>query len=266
MLDRRAVLQMGGAALLAGQGWGMARAASIIASRAGLIFTTVSLNGRDAKALIDSGSVRGIQLSQALATSLGLELSETGQKTQRYDGMRPVLGASLKSLAFAGTTLANVTASVSPGDIENIAQQVGEPFDAILGWPIMSKSAFVIDYRGGSMELREERAAGGLVLPLKAGVQVPVTTGTLSDAPVSFLVDTGAPWCNVDPSLAGGAALGERIDLPFQVGDRELKATFRVKDLSAMTRGTGARAVLGHRFLQAYRFIWSPAEKAVRLA
>lgn len=265
MIDRRAVLQMGGAALLAIRGWAPAEAASIVTSRAGLIFTTVSINGREAKALIDSGSVRGIQLSQALATSLGLKLSGTGQKTQRYDGVRPVMGASLKSLAFAGATLANVAASVSPGDIENIALQIGEPFDAILGWPVMSKSAFVIDYRGGSMELREEKAAGGLVLPLKPDLQVPVTAGVLSDTPVSFLVDTGAPWCNVDPSLAGGAAAGERIDLPFRVGGKELKATFRVKDLSAMTRGTGARAVLGHRFLQAYRFVWSPAGKAVRL-
>ena len=261
MLDRRSFLCAAGAALLAEPAWA---AAPITVGAAGLIFITITVNGRQAKALIDTGSVRGVQLSQAFAAQAGLPLAESGESTQRYQGgARPVLRTRLASLAFAGVALGDVEASVAPGDIEAIAGQIGEPFDAILGWPILSRQPFTIDYARAAFDLGA--AAGGLALPVDRALPLLVTPGRLAGTPLTFLIDTGAPWCNLDQSLANGAAPGSRVDLGFEIGGHGFTATFRIRDLNAMTRGLGARAVIGHRFLRDFRLAWNPEARALRL-
>ncbi|MCW3847236.1 retroviral-like aspartic protease family protein [Sphingomonas sp. LB-2] len=264
MLGRREFLGTTGLAMLALPASRLA-AASIVVSPAGLIFLTIEANGRSAKALVDTGAIRGLQLAEAFARTLGLALADTGQQTQRYQGgPRAVLGASLDTLAFGGATYRGVEALVSPGDIEAIAAQIGEPFDAILGWPMLSKAGFVIDYAAKDLTVRDGPGAG-LVLPL-AATPLPVTAGTLNGEAVTFLIDTGAPWCNVDAALAGGAAANSRLELPFEIGGKAFSTQFRVKDLTAMTRGIGARAVIGHRFLERFKLMWNPGEHMIRLA
>jgi hypothetical protein len=264
MLARREVLTAAGLTMMAWP-WARLAAAPVTTSPAGLIFAAISINGRTAKALIDSGSVRGLQLSESFAKTLGLTLADTGQQTQRYQGSgKPVLGARIDALGFGGTTLSGIDASVSPGDIEAIAAQIGEPFDAILGWPLLSRSGFVFDYPANDLTVRDA-AGSGLALAL-AAKPLPVVEGTVADQPVSFLIDTGAPGCRIDVGLASGAAPGSRVDLGFQIGGKSFTASFQVKDLSAMTRGLGARAVIGHRFLNQFRMTWTPASKTIWLA
>lgn len=265
MLDRRSFLASLGAIPFLGCATTKAAAAPLTVSRAGLIFLTVEVNGRPAKALVDTGSVRGIQLAPALAEQLGLATSQTGQTTQRYDGAHAVLRTRLASFAYAGTRLAEVEAMVSPGDIENISRQIGETFDAILGWPLLGARPFVIDYAASSFVNDGPIPGGGLVLPLEANRPLPVTAGLLSGQAITFMVDTGAPHSNVDISLAGGAAMGSRVELPFEIGGRAFTTSFRVRDLTPMTRGVGARAVIGHRFLQTYLFAWDPSARVIRL-
>jgi hypothetical protein len=262
MIDRRDFLCAAGAALFAGPALA---AAPILVSEAGLIFLAISVNGRPAKALVDTGSVRGVQLSEVFAGQVGLTLSDSGQTTQRYQGgPRTILRTRLASLAFGGVERSHVEAFVSPGDIEAISGQIGEPFDAILGWPILSAQAFTIDYSARSFE-PSDTTSGGLALPLERGRALPVTAGLLAGQPLTFLIDTGAPWCNVDQGLAAGAAANSRVDLGFEIGGRAFTATFRVRDLGAMTRGVGARAVIGHRFLRDFRLAWGPGNGAMRL-
>ena len=265
-MDRRTFLRSAGAGLLILPAWLRAFAAPIAVSNAGLIFVQAEVTGRSAKALIDTGGSRGIQLSEALAEALGLALADTGRTMQRYDGAHPIRAARLATLDVAGTVSHDVEATVSPGDIENIGRQIGEPFDVILGWPLLGARPFVIDYAARSFEWREETGSGGLILPLEAGRPQPVTAGHLGDSAITFLIDTGAPFCSVDSSLAGAAAPGSRVELQFELGGQSHSAPFRVRDLAAMTRGLGARAVIGHQFLQRYRFVWRREERAIHLA
>ena len=265
MLDRRTLLASLAALPFLAHGAARSATAPLSISRAGLIFLTVEVNGRSAKALVDTGSVRGIQLAPALAGQLGLSTSQTGRTTQRYDGAHPILSTRLATFAYADTRAANVEAFVSPGDIENISRQIGESFDAILGWPLLGARPFVIDYAARSFVNDGPLPRGGLVLPLEPNRPLPVTAGSLSGQPITFMVDTGAPHSNVDASLAGGAAIGSRVELPFEIGGRAFTTSFRVRDLTPMTRGVGARAVIGHRFLQAYSFAWDPAAREIRL-
>lgn len=199
MLDRRSFLGATGAALIVGPAFA---ATPITVSAAGLIFLSISVNGREARALVDTGSVRGIQLSQAFAGQAALALSDSGQTTQRYPAGSFDLGAA---------------------------------------------------------------ASAGVALPLERGPALPVIAGRLSGQPLTFLIDTGAPWCNLDQSLAPGAAANSRVELGFEIGGHAFTATFRIRDLGAMSRGLGARAVIGHRFLRDFRLAWVPDAGAMRL-
>jgi hypothetical protein len=263
-MNRRSFLFAGASALFLP---GVGPAAPLRISPSGLIFLEVTVNGRAAKALIDTGSVRGVQLSAAFAASAGLALAQTGQTTTRYQGgPRALLAARLATLVVADSHFADIEAFVSPGDIESIAEQIGETFDAILGWPILSRGPFAIDYAAGTFATGSAEGGAALALPLEQGRRLPVTAGKLAGTPITFLIDTGAPWCNVDLTLAGGAAANSRIELPFEIGGRPFTTTFRVRDLGAMTHGTGARAVIGHRFLSRFRLLWNPAAPELRLA
>ena len=51
-----------------------------------LLFTPVKINGQEARALIDSGSFRAVQLSSTLAQSLKLALTRTGNASRLYEG------------------------------------------------------------------------------------------------------------------------------------------------------------------------------------
>ena len=51
-----------------------------------------------AQALVDTGSIRGFQITDSLAKALGLTLQGTGQRTQRYQGQGDAGAATAKAL------------------------------------------------------------------------------------------------------------------------------------------------------------------------
>jgi len=44
-----------------------------------------------------------------------------------------------------------------------------------------------------------------VVIPLRAGSSLPLADGALDSRPIRFLLDTGAPICNLDPNWPGVA-------------------------------------------------------------
>ncbi|MGH9938016.1 MAG: aspartyl protease family protein, partial [Blastocatellia bacterium] len=140
-----------------------------------LLFTRVKINGREARALIDSGSFRAIQLSSTLAQSLRLELTRTGKASRRYEGKEvyPTSGR-IDSLAIGDYERRDVAIDVIEGDIENIAAQVGTKFDVILGWGFISPFHMLLDYKRLSMQFgrfsAQPPAAGASAFSLKYSV------------------------------------------------------------------------------------------------
>ena len=262
MISRRTFITAASAFAFGSSG---AAAAPLLTSPAGLIFVEIDVNGRKAKALIDTGSVRGMQLTRSLADELKLQLADTGRRTQRYQGQaRPILGARLQTFAVDSMKQANAQVFVSPGDIEDITSQIGETFDAILGWPLLAETPFVIDYSAGTFETRTGSGLAGLVVTVDRARNVPVTAGRLEGAPMSFLIDTGAPRSSVDRSAAGSAS-ADSVPLEFEIGGQAFEARFRRRDLSAMTSGNGARAVIGHDFLKRFVVEWRPRQGVFQL-
>jgi hypothetical protein len=100
-----------------------------------LVFTNLKINGKEVRALIDSGSFRNVQLSGALAEELHLPLTDTETIARRHEGKDLHLRSGrVGTLALGGFEQRDVAVHVSEGDIENIARQVHTDFQVILGW------------------------------------------------------------------------------------------------------------------------------------
>ncbi|MDX2209021.1 MAG: retroviral-like aspartic protease family protein [Sphingopyxis sp.] len=265
MISRRTALSMAaaGTAMLATR---RSFAAPLTISPAGLIFTDIDLGKAKVRALVDTGSVRALQITSSVANALGIPRSPTGQLTQRYQGAaQPISQGTLAHASLIDSNLQDVPVFVAPGDIEAIAAQVGTAFDAILGWPLLSRLDVIIDYWDAS--IRNARLAGAPLAEwrLVEGRPLPVVAGHFNNAPIDFLIDTGAPWCNISLGMIADLAVGGRREFDFDLAGHPYRATFRAKDLSAMTRGIGAQAVIGHRFLADFRIGWSQNAAALLL-
>jgi hypothetical protein len=267
-MDRREFVAAALAACALGAA-GKARAVPLTVTRYGLPFMPVTVGGIDTLALVDTGGGRGVQVSQALAGRLGLTGVENGDISRRLDGsQRRVATAIVPSFAAGGRRSADQEVSILEGDIERIAGQVGTAFDVILGWPFLKGAPFTIDYRGSDMAMPAAAPAGApaLVVPLQLGARAPLASATIDGIARTVLIDTGAPMSNLDPSLAGSAALNDVVSKPVSMGGgAAIDLPFRVKNLAAIRQGLGAEAVIGHNLLSRYRVHYDAAENRLLL-
>lgn len=231
-----------------------------------LPFVEVFIGQRRALALIDSGSVRGVQISERLATKISLDLSDSGATTRRYAGSRASLRGRLEAISIGPWTFASQDVDVSPGDIEQISRQVKTDFDAILGWPLLSARGFTLDYRDRTLTLEaaETTIEPRLAVELAPAI-LPVTRLRIGECEAAALIDTGAPMCNLDVSLAGGAAAGTIVGRPTRIGAAELELEYRVKDLAAIRETLGCAAVLGNNLLARYRLRFARGASILQL-
>lgn len=207
-----------------------------------LAFVRIQVQGTPAVALLDTGGVRGVQISGNLADTLHLELSETGQTTQRYQNSGAPVRAGVTDVSIDGRSWGSEEVTVAAGDIERIAAQIGQSFDVILGWRFLSREGFVADFTAGTFTIGN--GSGQTPLAFDDAHGVPIATARMDASEIGVLIDTGAPSCAIDASLAVGAA-SDRVTKAISFGARSIETQFRVRDLSALTHGTGAKAVFG---------------------
>lgn len=246
--------------------FGLAEAATpITLTSYPLPFVSIGIGGASLVALLDTGSVRGAQLTAAKATELGIALSDTGQTTQRYQNSGIPIRTGRVDLTLDGRQLQQEQIFVAEGDIERIAAQVQHPFEAIIGWPLLAREGFSADFQALQFSIGAPAASTG-GLSLDDSHRIPLTTGRLGDADITLLVDTGAPSCTLDVSLAPDSAPGAVVTRSLSLGERTQELEFRIRDLSAMSRGTGAKAVLGLNAMRGKRLAFDPASRALTLS
>jgi hypothetical protein len=233
-----------------------------------LIFTRVSIDGRDVLALIDSGSFRAVQLSSTLARDLGLALTGTPRMAVRQDGKPLFLKTGrVDRIAVGGHEKRNVEIDVIEGDIESIARQVGTAFDAILGWGFLSQYHTVLDLKNLSMQLSTTPVPlGPFTFDMSYVVisGVPVIKGAIGARDARFLFDTGAPMSNLDLGVAG-APNGEKVLKEVFLGHSRVALEFKVKDLKVIRKSLGCVGVLGNNLLKGRTAYIDPARKIIHL-
>src|SRR5262245_50503547 len=236
-----------------------------------LLFTRVKINGQEARALIDSGSFRAIQLSSTLAQSLKLALTKTGAGSRRLEGKEvyPTSGR-VDSLAIGDYERRNVEVDVIEGDVENIVAQVGTKFDVILGWGFISQFHTLLDYKRLSMQFgAKPLAAGTSAISLKYSLvnRAPVVRGSIGPGnteEVGLLFDTGASMCNLDLDLAN-VPRRQKVSRDLRLAERRSAREFRAKDLTAFTKYMGRAGLTGNNFLSQYSLCSDPRSKTIHL-
>ena len=238
----------------------------IESSESNLVFTKLKINGKEVRALIDSGSFRGVQLSGTLAEELHLPLTDSETVARRHEGK----DLHLRSGRIATLTLGDfeqhdVAVHVIEGDIENIARQVHTDFQVILGWGFLSQYYLALDYArltmqwsDGPLNLGPEKWKTGYAVVNNA----PVVDAMVDGRKVRFLLDTGAPICAMDASLAGDGSR-ERITKLATIENNPFSVDWKIKDLSAIKKSLGCLGVLGNNFLKTYTVYFVPKDRMI---
>jgi predicted aspartyl protease len=237
-----------------------------------LLFTPVKINGHEARALIDSGNYRAVQLSSTMAQSLKLALTKTDEALRHHEGKDLSLETGrLDSLAVGDYERRDVEVGVIEGDIEKIAAQVGTKFDVILGWGFISQFHMLLDYKRRSMQFGPRPlAAGASAFSLKYSVvnRAPVVRGSFGPGnaeEVNLLFDTGAPTCSLDLDLAN-APKGAKVSRDLTLAERRIPLEFRAKDLTVIRKSLGCVGVIGNNLLGQYAVYFDPDAKMIHLS
>jgi predicted aspartyl protease len=235
-------------------------------SESNLVFTRLKINGKEVRALIDSGSFRSVQLSGALAEELRLPLTDTETVARRYEGKDLHLRTGqIATLVLGEFEQHDVAVHVIEGDIENIAKQVHTDFQVILGWGFLSQFCIAMDYvhltmqwSDSSLSLGTERWKTSFAVVNNA----PVVDGVVDGQKIRFLLDTGAPTCTMDTSLVAESSAGP-ITKSATIEANTFSVNWKVKDLSAIKKSLGCLGVLGNNFLKTYTVYFVPKERMI---
>lgn len=179
---------------------------------AGLLRTTVTVNGREQEAVIDTGANLSV-LSASAARRLGIHLLEgensVGSATRSAVATR--LGLA-ERLEIAGITLANVAFLVIDDRQLELPLPGGYRIDAIVGFPVLrAMQRITFDAEGGlragePAELRQRAEENLRVIGNSLYI-----TAAVDGKPVSLQLDTGAAQSHLSadfarrhPQLVGG--------------------------------------------------------------
>ena len=234
-----------------------------------LAFVGLVVNGVTVLALIDTGSSTALRLSSRLASRLKLTLTARPNAfTQGLDGQRiPLQTGQAHRVEIGGLVQEGVSIEVAGERIESIAAQVGTAFDAVLGWGFMAHQPFVLDYPNRRLTFSAgatpSAPSSGLEVAVATTQGLPVVQGRIGDTPVRLLLDTGAPMCNIDQTLAGAPA-GALLALDLTLANTRMPMQWRVKDLSAQRRVAQTEGTIGNNFLLRHVVAFQPQSGTMR--
>jgi predicted aspartyl protease len=234
-----------------------------------LIFTKVSVNGKEVLALIDTGSSSPVLLSSTLAGELKLPLTDDKNSTTRgLDGKTyPIQRGQVETLNIGDYQKRGVLIQVAGDRIETVARQVKTPFDIILGWEFLAEKYFLLDYKRRVLQFSDDplqMGEDGLSASYSVVNKVPVIKGTLDKEEVMLLFDTGAPMCNIDAGYAHEKS-GQVIPKEVTIGGKKLALQWRVKDLSVTKKSLGNVGTIGNNLLSLHAVYFDTNKKMIHL-
>lgn len=246
----------------------------------GLLFAEISVEGRAVDAMIDFGDPYALQLSTTFLAAHGIEARPSGKRFQTVDGAaHELLEGTVRDVVIGGLVLEEVTFGAAPGEIDAVADLVGTPFEAVVGWGFFGERRFVLDYAARALDLRVDAcpADADASVGRRPGSSHLVVDGRIGGRDTALLIDTGSPVNVVDAdAFARAVESGEtaRIEhvagtvegrrLPVRIGAWNSHLAFDVTDLGVL-EPMGVDAVLGGEFLRTVRICHDPADGALHV-
>jgi hypothetical protein len=231
--------------------------------------------------MIDFGDPHVLQLATSFIDDHGIAVEPTGQKAMYADGTSfDLLEGQVSRVEIGGEMFEALRFGSSPGEIDAVAEQVGTPFQAVVGWGFFGNRRFVLDYAESRFELGLRKCPAGSIVSL---LRVPFSSylmleGRLANRDVRFLLDTGSPLNALHSGLfddSAGSGKPVLIDhlkgqvsgqtLPVIFDDWQHTTAFERRDLSAL-ESLGVQAILGAPFLSSVQLCHEPADGLIHLS
>lgn len=246
----------------------------------GLLFVDITVNGKPVTAMVDFGDPYTIQLATSLIEAEGIPVAPTGQQAMYADGTSfDLMEGQVDRVEIADSVLEEVVFGSAPGEIDAVAEQVGTPFQAVIGWGFFGPRRFLLDYSNHRFELGLDACPSDRLATVSrvSGSSYLMIEGTLGDEPVRFLVDTGnatnvvhsgifeqGQWPGDDVQIEHltGEVAGRSISIGL--ADSTTSAEFELRDLS-MLEPLGVQAILGGTFLSSVRLCHDPEKNLIHV-
>ena len=233
----------------------------------GLLFTEISVNGKQVKAMIDFGDPHKLMLSGTLVESLNIATTKSDKVGYNINGEElAFFNGTAEALHVHGKRLHQVDFASSPGEMEGVSEQIGTRFDAALGWGFFGSQPFVLDYSQKQITLLDpesEPKAAGLEVRFDRTGSYMLIDADFGSKKGKLLVDTGAPGSSIHQDYLDVPATGtNEYGQPYQqvktmLDNQSFNIDFEQRDLSVL-EPLKAVGILGGDVLRQYRITLYP--------
>ncbi len=229
----------------------------------GLIFTTITVNEKTVKAMIDFGDQHKLQLSSTLIDELTIETEQAGyQVSDVFGNTWDVQKGTVRKLVVGAWEEYSVEFTSQKGEMESVSQQIGTEFHAVLGWGYFKDYFTEIDYSASLFTLYNlnhsvndelfkvnyQNDANQLIIP-----------ATVYGQHVRFMIDTGSPVTVIDSSFNGTI---DDDTLKFTIAKNDFEIKVYSQDLSVLA-DLEVVCILGGDFLSHWKVTVDPVNSAL---
>jgi predicted aspartyl protease len=226
----------------------------------GLIFTTITVNDKNIKAMIDFGDQHKLQLSSTLIDELNIETEEAGyQVSDVYGNTWDVKKGTAQKLFVGNWEERNVEFTSQEGEMESVSKQIGTEFNAVLGWGYFKDYFTEIDYSASLITLYDKKYTVDNELfsvQFQKDANQLIIPATVNNQSVRFMIDTGSPVTVVDSTFK------EKLDYEkfmFSIDNQDFEMKAYSQDLSVLS-DLEIVCILGSDFLKEWKVIIDPAK------
>ena len=119
-----------------------------------MLFTTVEINNRKYKALIDFGDFAKLQLSTKLITKLGIKTEKSDIIMSDINGNQYALEKGIiKKLKIDKISENNIEFFSAKNEIESVSEQVGTIFEIVIGFGYFKNKNFILNFKKNKIQL-----------------------------------------------------------------------------------------------------------------
>lgn len=171
----------------------------------GLIFTTIEVNGKKVKAMVDFGDPNILQLSSSFVESQKIKVKKIDAIAKDMAGNTfEINEGTVEEVIIGKWKETNLKFQSSPNEMESVSKQINTEFNAVIGWGYFSQYYTTIDYKENRFELSKKNTSKGIIQfstnynKNSNYLSIPIT---INNSKQNFILDTGSPLTMIDSSF-----------------------------------------------------------------
>jgi len=231
----------------------------------GFIFTNIFVNGEKVKALIDFGDPNVLQLSSTFVKKHPLDVKKTGSIAQNVNGNQyEVNQGTVKEVIIGEWKLNDVIFFSSPGEIEEVSQEIKNGFNAVVGWGYFGKYYNIVDYKSNKITLFKEAQqpsniyAENVYQRFSSYITLPVT---IKNIKANLILDAGSQYNVIDATFYNQNQIK---DFVMTFGEKDIPLNVITQDLVVLQQ-LKAVGIIGGSFIEQFVMHINPFKEKIIL-